>query len=104
MKPMEGLEVGELRYYEVDTPLVLPYGREIRFLVGSTDVIHSFAIPTSGIKADGNPGSLNRLTTVFRFPGKFYGRCSELCGVDHSFIPIGVEVTSPMGFKSYLRC
>jgi len=102
MKPIDSLEIGDIRFYEVDRSLVLPFNSTIQFLVNREDVIHSWTLLQSGIKVDANPGNLSLLVTKFDFPGLFYGQCRELCGVGHSFIPISVEVTSPIRFKSII--
>lgn len=64
----------------------------LRFLISSADVLHSFAVPALGLKADAVPGRLNSLSTYLERPGVFYGQCSEICGANHSFIPIGLQV------------
>lgn len=75
----------------VQQPLVLPEKRLVRLLATATDVIHSWAVPSFGIKIDACPGRLNQvLFTVLR-SGTFYGQCSEICGVNHAFMPIEVR-------------
>lgn len=81
-----------LRLLEVDYPLTVFSGKNIRFLVTSTDVIHSWALPSAGVKVDAIPGRLNQFFVYFRRSGVFYGQCSEICGVNHGFMPIKVEV------------
>jgi heme/copper-type cytochrome/quinol oxidase subunit 2 len=85
---------GGLRLLETDTSLVLPYNVVIRFLITSSDVLHSWALPEMGIKVDAVPGRLNQVVTVANNLGLFYGQCSELCGVSHGFMPIKVNVIS----------
>lgn len=90
----EDLELGQLRLLEVDRRVVLPAGVCIRLLTTSTDVLHSWAVPAFGVKIDSIPGRLNQFWLVLNKPGVFYGQCSELCGVNHGFMPIAVEVVS----------
>jgi cytochrome c oxidase subunit 2 len=76
----------------------LPVGEVIRFLITSDDVIHSWTVPSFGIKVDAVPGRLNEVWTVIREPGIYYGQCSEICGVNHSFMPIAIDAVSPSVF------
>ena len=87
------------RLLDVDNNLILPYNLETRLLITSIDVIHSFAIPRLGIKADALPGRLNQIILIINRPGLYYGQCSEICGVNHRFIPIVLESTN---FKKFL--
>jgi len=80
-----------LRLLEVDNRLSLPINTQLRILVSSSDVIHSWAIPAFGIKMDACPGRLNQLSLLIGREGIFYGQCSELCGLNHSFMPIVVQ-------------
>jgi len=86
-------EVGPngLRLLEVDNPLVVPSHFYIRFLVTSVDVLHSWAVPALGIKVDAVPGRLNQVFTFIKRDGNFYGQCSEICGVNHGFMPIRIS-------------
>jgi len=86
--PEDELNPNGLRLLEVDNPLVIPANSYIRFLVTSADVLHSWAIPSLGIKVDAVPGRLNQMFTFIKRPGDFYGQCSEICGVNHGFMPI----------------
>jgi len=81
-----------LRLLEVDNPLFLPGYTYIRFLITSVDVLHSWAVPSLGIKVDAVPGRLNQVFTFVKRPGEFYGQCSEICGVNHGFMPIRLLV------------
>lgn len=90
MIPTEDLEKGQLRLLETDTQLIVPIEARIRFIITSSDVIHCFAVPSLGIKLDAVPGRLNQLMCVIKRTGYFYGQCSEICGVDHGFMPINV--------------
>lgn len=87
---------------DVDNRLVLPTMSNILFLVTSADVIHSWTVPRLGIKTDAIPGRLNYLSTNVPFSGIYYGQCSEICGSNHSFIPIVVEFIPTHSFLSYL--
>jgi len=85
------LEKGQLRLLEVDNPLVLPTNTHIRVLVTASDVLHSWAIPSLGVKMDAVPGRLNQTSIFIKRPGTFYGQCSEICGVNHGFMPIKIK-------------
>ena len=90
------------RLLDVDKALVLPFNLNLRFLITSNDVIHSWTLPSAGIKIDANPGRLN-LFNLYRFrAGWFYGQCSEICGVNHSFMPIKVEFITIKKFLEHL--
>jgi cytochrome c oxidase subunit 2 len=80
-----------LRLLEVDNRLVLPWKEHIRVLITSSDVIHSWAVPSLGIKMDACPGRLNQVSLFINRPGLFYGQCSEICGINHAFMPICIE-------------
>lgn len=99
----EDLAEGELRLLEVDNRLVIPAETHIRFIVTSADVLHCFAMPSFGIKLDACPGRLNEVSTFVKRPGVFYGQCSELCGVNHAFMPICVEVVKMADYLSWLE-
>jgi cytochrome c oxidase subunit 2 len=90
-----------LRLLSTDNILVLPSKVLIRFNVTSHDVIHSWAVPSFGIKLDGTPGRTNSATFSIKRNGMFYGQCSEICGVLHGFMPIQVKVVSP---REFLLC
>jgi len=83
-----------LRLLGTDSLLTTSSSLVLRFLISSADVLHSFALPSLGLKADAVPGRLNSLSTYLERPGVFYGQCSEICGANHSFIPIGLQVLS----------
>ena len=91
----EDLGLGDPRVLDVDNRLTIPYGLWLRILVSSADVLHSWRVPSLGLKVDAVPGRLNQLTFISLLPGVFYGRCTEICGANHSFIPICVESVSP---------
>ena len=85
-----------------DEPIVVPVGKTVRVLVTATDVIHAFALPAFGLKTDAVPGRINE--TWFRADrtGVFYGQCSELCGVDHAFMPIQINVVTEAEFAVWV--
>jgi len=102
MIPTNELESGDFRLLEVDHRVVLPTQTDIRVLVTSADVIHSWTVPSLGIKADAVPGRLNQLRFYIKYPGVFYGQCSEICGANHSFIPIVVEAVPLKNFIQWV--
>jgi len=85
------LSKGGFRLLEVDNMVYLPVQTNIRILVTSRDVLHSWAIPSLGIKIDACPGRINQISLYIKRSGTFYGQCSELCGVQHSFMPIAIK-------------
>lgn len=89
--PTHELETNGFRLLDVDNRVVLPINSQIRVLVTATDVIHSWAVPALGVKIDGTPGRLNQSNFIINRPGLFFGQCSEICGANHSFIPIVIE-------------
>ena len=86
----DDLPIGGLRLLEVDNPLILPINTQIRLLVTSSDVLHSWAIPSFGIKIDACPRAFKSSWCIYFEKGIFYGQCSELCGLNHPFMPIKV--------------
>ncbi len=94
MLDQDSLTTGELRQLTVDNNLVLPVNTSIRLLVTSNDVIHCFAVPSLGQKSDAIPGRLNATGFIINRPSTYYGQCSELCGVLHGFMPIGIEAVN----------
>jgi len=102
IKPVSDLGVGEFRLLEVDNRVVLPFGALVRFIIRSADVLHSWAIPSIGLKVDANPGRLNIIEGISDQGGLFYGQCREICGANHRFMPICLEFVSIRIFKSWL--
>lgn len=94
MVPTTDLEPGALRLLEVDNRVVVPVDTHVRFITTSTDVIHSFAVPSLGLKIDSVPGRLNQVSVLIQREGVFYGQCSEICGVWHGFMPIVIQAVS----------
>uniref|UniRef100_B9UD79 Cytochrome c oxidase subunit 2 n=12 Tax=Delphinidae TaxID=9726 RepID=B9UD79_TURTR len=101
MIPTSDLKPGELRLLEVDNRMVLPMQMTIRMLVSSEDVLHSWAVPSLGLKTDAIPGRLNQTTLMSTRPGLFYGQCSEICGSNHSFMPIVLELVPLENFEKW---
>ena len=87
----DDLVFGQVRLLEVDNRVVLPSNTHVRILVTSTDVLHSWAVPSLGVKMDACPGRLNQVSLFIKREGVFFGQCSEICGVQHGFMPIVVE-------------
>ena len=87
---------------EVDKPLVIPTGKKVRLLITSDDVIHSWWVPDFAVKKDAIPGFINEAWTLVDDPGTFRGQCTELCGKDHGFMPIVVEVKSTEDFSTWI--
>jgi cytochrome c oxidase subunit 2 len=86
----------------VDEPIVVPVGKTVRVLVTAADVIHAFALPAFGLKTDAIPGRVNETWFRAEREGIFYGQCSELCGVDHAFMPIQINVVSEAEFAAWV--
>jgi cytochrome c oxidase subunit 2 len=102
MVPQEELRTGQLRLLEVDNRVVLPLRTPIRVLVTAADVLHCWAVPSFGLKVDACPGRLNQIATYIKRTGIFYGQCSEICGVNHGFMPIVVEVVPLPAYTAWL--
>nr|WLE69502.1 cytochrome c oxidase subunit II [Aphidius gifuensis] len=97
------IDLGNYRLLEVDNHLIIPYNMNIRFLVSSVDVIHSWAISSLGIKVDATPGRVNQIMSNLNRVGIFYGQCSEICGLNHSFMPIVLESTNLLFFFNWVK-
>lgn len=91
MVPTRDLVRGGYRLLEVDHRTVVPVGVDVRVLVTAADVLHSWTVPSLGVKADAVPGRLNQVRFFVSRPGVYYGQCSEICGANHSFMPIVIE-------------
>lgn len=89
--PQNEISLDTFRLLDVDNRVILPINNQIRILVSATDVLHSWAIPSLGVKIDASPGRLNQTNFFINRPGLFFGQCSEICGANHSFIPIVIE-------------
>nr|AYR05127.1 cytochrome c oxidase subunit 2 [Coleoptera sp. ACP-2013] len=103
MTPLNNLNSFNFRLLEVDNRTIIPYQSQIRLMTTSSDVIHSWTIPSTGIKMDASPGRLNQINFNFSQTGIFYGQCSEICGANHSFMPISIESISPKNFIKWLK-
>ena len=86
----------------VDHPLVVPQGKKVRVLITAADVIHAWWVPDFGMKKDAIPGYINELWFIAEKPGVYRGQCAELCGRDHGFMPVVVEVKSQKDFDAWL--
>lgn len=100
--PTNQLSLNEFRLLDTDNRCILPYNFPIRILTTSIDVIHAWTIPSLGIKIDSTPGRLNQTLLFIHRPGIFFGQCSEICGINHRFIPIVIESTNLSNFKNWL--
>nr|ATF28606.1 cytochrome c oxidase subunit II [Norvellina sp. EMHAU-15062816] len=103
MKNTNSIESNEYRLLEVDNRITLPFNTKSRILVTSADVIHSWTIPSLGIKIDGSPGRINQGMILMMRPGMFYGQCSEICGTNHSFMPITLESVNLHSFTEWIK-
>jgi cytochrome c oxidase subunit 2 len=103
MLPEESLMEGGLRLLEVDNRVVLPIHTHIRVLTTASDVLHSWAVPSLGIKLDAVPGRLNQTSLFIKRPGVYFGQCSELCGSHHSKMPIVIEAVSIEQYVEWLK-
>jgi cytochrome c oxidase subunit 2 len=100
--PDEEIKGDQRRLLEVDNRVVLPVDTEIRILMTSDDVIHNWAVPAFGIKLDTVPGRTNETWVKITKPGTYYGQCSELCGVNHGFMPVAIDAVSKENFKKWV--
>lgn len=100
--PSNELKIRERRLLETDNSLVVPVGSKVRVITTAADVIHSWTIPSIGVKADAVPGRLNQTIFSTTRSGLFYGQCSEICGANHRFIPIKIEVVPIKNFSNWL--
>nr|ARH54769.1 cytochrome c oxidase subunit 2 [Trigonopterus sp. 7 AH-2016] len=103
MIPSQNLKPFNFRLLDVDNRMVIPFNSQIRLISTSTDVIHSWTIPSIGVKLDSTPGRLNQVSFNVNRTGLFYGQCSEICGANHSFMPIVMESISPIFFLKWVN-
>nr|YP_009441281.1 cytochrome c oxidase subunit II [Eleotris picta]ATN23255.1 cytochrome c oxidase subunit II [Eleotris picta]ATN23268.1 cytochrome c oxidase subunit II [Eleotris picta] len=101
MIPTQDLAPGQFRLLEADHRMVVPLESPVRVLVSAEDVLHSWAVPSLGVKMDAVPGRLNQTAFIASRPGVFYGQCSEICGANHSFMPIVVEAVPLDYFENW---
>lgn len=97
------LEDRRFRVLEVDNRTIIPHSLQIRILITASDVIHSWAVPSLGVKVDAVPGRLNQLRFFSNRTGIFYGQCSEICGANHRFMPIVLEAVPLANFLNWLN-
>nr|QFI35942.1 cytochrome c oxidase subunit II [Mileewa albovittata] len=103
MMPISEEKLNKFRLLDVDNRIMLPYNIQTRIIVTSSDVIHSWTIPSIGVKLDALPGRMNQSKILLNRPGIFYGQCSEICGSNHSFMPITLESKNMYSFISWLK-
>ena len=100
--PSNELENNIFRLLDVDNRTVIPFNVHVRILISSADVLHSWTVPSLGVKADAMPGRLNQLKFISQRPGIFFGQCSEICGANHRFIPIVIEIININSFLNWI--
>nr|ADY25052.1 cytochrome c oxidase subunit II [Chilo suppressalis] len=103
MIPSKDLKNDNFRLLDVDNRVILPMNNQIRIMVTATDVIHSWTIPSMGVKVDANPGRLNQTNFFINRPGWYHGQCSEICGANHSFMPILIESIPLKNFINWIN-
>nr|ALO70347.1 cytochrome c oxidase subunit 2 [Atheta gagatina] len=103
MIPMNEMNNFNFRLLDVDNRIVVPYNSQIRMLVTAADVLHSWTIPSLSVKIDATPGRLNQINFFINRTGIFFGQCSEICGANHSFMPIVLESISPKYFIKWIN-
>nr|AOY39983.1 cytochrome c oxidase subunit 2 [Scolytinae sp. BMNH 1040174] len=102
MIPSNELKQSTFRLLDVDNRLIIPFNTQVRIITTSTDVIHSWAVPSLGVKIDSVPGRLNQTNLMINRSGLLFGQCSEICGANHSFMPITIESISPNFFLKWI--
>nr|WOE90388.1 cytochrome c oxidase subunit II [Libelloides sibiricus] len=103
MIPTNELPINGFRLLDVDNRTMLPMNTQVRVLVSAADVLHSWTVPTLGVKIDATPGRLNQTNFYINRPGLFFGQCSEICGANHSFMPIVIESTPMKNFINWVK-
>nr|ALO70334.1 cytochrome c oxidase subunit 2 [Atheta sp. 2 EF-2015] len=103
MIPTNEMNNFNFRLLDVDNRIVVPFNSQIRMLVTALDVLHSWTIPSLSVKIDATPGRLNQINFFINRTGIFYGQCSEICGANHSFMPIVLESISPKYFINWIN-
>nr|YP_010516246.1 cytochrome c oxidase subunit II [Atteva aurea]UXL88406.1 cytochrome c oxidase subunit II [Atteva aurea] len=103
MIPMNEMNLDNFRLLDVDNRIIIPMNNQIRVMVTASDVIHSWTIPSLGVKIDANPGRLNQTNFFINRPGIFFGQCSEICGANHSFMPIVLESITMNNFIKWIN-
>nr|WGO57771.1 cytochrome c oxidase subunit II [Episymploce sp.] len=102
MIPQNEMKNNDFRLLDVDNRAALPMNTFIRIIITAADVLHSWTVPSLGVKADATPGRLNQTSFLINRPGLFYGQCSEICGANHSFMPIVIESISINKFIDWI--
>nr|AQP27773.1 cytochrome c oxidase subunit 2 [Alyscotermes sp. SAF6] len=102
MIQQEDLQMDTFRLLDTDNRVVLPMNSPIRMIVTAADVLHSWTVPSLGVKTDATPGRLNQVSFSINRPGILYGQCSEICGANHSFMPIAIESVSTNQFINWV--
>nr|YP_009491791.1 cytochrome c oxidase subunit II [Cardiodactylus muiri]AWI49116.1 cytochrome c oxidase subunit II [Cardiodactylus muiri] len=100
---LQSESMNSFRLLDVDNRTLLPMNTQIRTLITAADVIHSWTVPTLGVKTDATPGRLNQISFLINRPGVFFGQCSEICGANHSFMPIAIESINLKTFISWIN-
>nr|ADL39945.1 cytochrome oxidase subunit 2 [Boreophilia hyperborea] len=103
MIPTNEMNNYNFRLLDVDNRIVIPFNSQIRMLVTAADVLHSWTIPSLSVKIDATPGRLNQINFFINRTGIFFGQCSEICGANHSFMPIVLESISPKYFIKWIN-
>jgi cytochrome c oxidase subunit 2 len=105
MMVLDGLprnRYGYFRLLETNKRVILPTNTHLRLLVSAVDVLHSWTVPSFGLKVDACPGRLNQVNLFIKRIGVFFGQCSEICGVNHGFMPIVIVALPTLQFHSYI--
>nr|YP_009412727.1 cytochrome c oxidase subunit 2 [Anabropsis carnarius]ASK85598.1 cytochrome c oxidase subunit 2 [Anabropsis carnarius] len=102
MIPYNEMSENGFRLLDVDNRTILPMHTQIRMLITAADVLHSWTVPALGVKVDATPGRLNQTSFFMNRPGLFYGQCSEICGANHSFMPIVIESVNTKTFITWM--
>nr|YP_009630589.1 cytochrome c oxidase subunit II [Diamphipnoa annulata]QBR55096.1 cytochrome c oxidase subunit II [Diamphipnoa annulata] len=103
MIPYNEMGTDGFRLLDVDNRAVLPMNTQVRILITAADVLHSWTVPALGVKVDATPGRLNQTSFLINRPGLFFGQCSEICGANHSFMPIVIESVPTNTFISWIN-
>nr|YP_010161936.1 cytochrome c oxidase subunit II [Tachycines zorzini]QRI61338.1 cytochrome c oxidase subunit 2 [Tachycines zorzini] len=103
MIPYNEMDNNGFRLLDVDNRTVLPMNLQIRVLITAADVLHSWTVPALGVKVDATPGRLNQTNFFMNRPGLYFGQCSEICGANHSFMPIVIESVKTESFISWIK-
>nr|YP_009532925.1 cytochrome c oxidase subunit II [Eumantispa harmandi]AMW67932.1 cytochrome c oxidase subunit II [Eumantispa harmandi]AYG51260.1 cytochrome c oxidase subunit II [Eumantispa harmandi] len=103
MIPTNELNLNSFRLLDVDNRTILPMNTQVRIMVTAADVLHSWTVPALGVKVDATPGRLNQTNFFISRPGLFFGQCSEICGANHSFMPIVIESIPMNNFINWIK-